>query len=352
MSKKQKSVFGRGFITLMILITGIFFALPGSVSAAPADQTVWRLDWYLPKGDPETVWLQQACDDILEFTGGRLKIDVYPSFSLKINPGTQLKNLRDGLMEIACMNVEMLEGMEPSLAVTEAPGIWANKADQAKAVDAMVPFKEKTYADPWGCHYVATKMMAVQMNGIFTTKKPIKTLSDLAGVKMRASSRRSVAPLKALGAAPQSMPSGEVYMALKTGVLDGAQSGSRILIYQKWGEVVKYGIEGQLTSAIAQDICVNQKAWDSIPKDIQEVVTMRFKALGDMQRTMAIMPGTSDHWRRQCEGMGVQYSDWSKGDLDKLEDLFAEEWYKELEKATPRTKEAWDLVKKYTVNTR
>lgn len=347
MSTRIKSIFKcTGFVFLAV-VTTFMFTVPCALSA---DQTVWRLDYFLPKMDPETIMIQDAADDIEYFTEGRLKIEVYPSFSLKINPRTQLKNLKDGLFEIACMNVEMLEGLEPSFAVTEAPGVWASKADQVKAVEAMVPFKQKVYADPWGSHYVATKMMTVQMNGIFSTKKQIKTIADFKGLKMRIPSRRQLDPFKELGVAPVNMSSGEVYMALKTGVLDAASSGSRILIYQKWGEVVKYGVEGMLTSALAQDICVNQKAWDSVPKDVQQVVTMVFTALGEKQKVMAALPGTSASWRRQCEANGVVYSDLSDADVEKLDKLFAAEWYKDMEKASPRTKEAWALVKPFTKN--
>ena len=337
----------------LIVVVGLFVAglvsTPSAQAAAPAGQIVWRMDFYLPAQDLETIMLQQACNDILEFTGGRLKIEVYPSFSLKLNPGTQLSNVRDGLCEAACMTVQALEGQEASLAVTEAAGVWRSKEDQAKAVDALVPFKRKLYADVWKSHYVATKMMTVQTNGIFSAKNPIKTLEDLKGFKMRVPSRRQQEPFKALNAAPQTMPPGEVYMALKTGVLDGASSGSRILIYQKWAEVVKYGLEGWIAEANAQDIVVNQKAWDSIPNSAKEIVTMVFQALGAKQKAMATMPGMSNHWRRQCEAQGVQYFDLSAQDRTKIEEVFSKQWYSDLEKGNPRTKEAWDVVKQFTI---
>jgi len=114
---------------LFALISGLllgFASTPSEAAATPANQIVWRMDFYLPQQDLETVLLQQACNDILEYTQGRLKIDLYPSFSLKLNPGTQLSNIRDGLCETACMTVQALEGQEASFAVTEAAGVWAS----------------------------------------------------------------------------------------------------------------------------------------------------------------------------------------------------------------------------------
>jgi TRAP-type C4-dicarboxylate transport system substrate-binding protein len=120
-----------------------FTSRPSSAAApAPANQIVWRMDFYLPAQDLETILLQQACDDILEYTGGRLKIEVYPSFSLKLNPGTQLTNIRDGLCEAACMTVQALEGQEPSLAVTEAAGVWPSKEDQPRRLTLCALQKE------------------------------------------------------------------------------------------------------------------------------------------------------------------------------------------------------------------
>ena len=348
MSTQSNSRIRFVFVVLAALVLGLTFALPTSSQAA--DQIVWRMDHWLMPQDIETKMLEQACDEILKYTEGRLKIDVYPGFSLKLNPRTQLRNIRDGLCEAACMNAEMLEGMEPSFAVTEAPGVWASKADQAKAVEALIPFKKRVYSEVWKSHYVASRMLSVQINGLFFAKKPVKTLDDLRGLKIRIPSRRQMEPFKALGAAPQTMPPGEVYMALKTGVLDGASSGSRTLIYFKWGEVVDYALEGPFSSAVAQEIAVNQKAWDALPDDIQEIVTMVFTALAQKQEAMAVMPGMSNHYRRVCEGtMDVTYYDMSPQDLEKYRQVFANKWYKDLEKADPRTKEAWNIVKQFTI---
>jgi TRAP-type C4-dicarboxylate transport system substrate-binding protein len=331
------------------LLAGLVIVFAGSASAAaPAKQIVWKMDYWLPLSDPETVKLQQACDDILEMTEGRLKINLFPNFSLKLNPGTQLSNIRDGQAEATCMNVQMAEGQDPSLTVTEAPGVWQSKADQAKAVDALTPFKKKIYADVWKSYLVTSSMFPVQTNGIFSTKKPLKSIADLKGFKLRVPSRRHLVAYSALGAAPLTMPPGEVYNALQQGVLDGLSSGSRTLLSQKLTEVVKYALEGLTAEAVTQDIVINQKAWDTLPNDIKEIVTMVFTALSEKQRVMATMPGVSKHWTRLAEATGIQYVTVSPQDAKKVDEAFAKEWSESLENANPRTKEAWNIIKKFT----
>jgi TRAP-type C4-dicarboxylate transport system substrate-binding protein len=332
-------------VTATVTATGAATTTP-----APAGQVVWKMDFNLPVTDPETIMLQEAANDILKYTSGLLKIEVYPSSSLKL-PSTKLGNLKAGLSEMFCAQTGDFEGEEDSFTVTDASQIWPSKEAEAKAVDALKPFKARIYNDVWGSHYITSKMMTTQLNGVFMATKPIQTLADFKGMKIRTTSARAKAGYTALGAAPVSMASGEVYQALKTGVLDGAVSGSRILMYQKWGEVVKYATETTMSDAVCQDIAVNNKAWNSIPKWQQDVVTAIFTGLGDRQRAMATLPGMSEYYRYAAEQMGVKYYEMSKADLEAFDKIFADLWYKDLPDflKKPRVQEAWDLVKGFTV---
>jgi TRAP-type C4-dicarboxylate transport system substrate-binding protein len=356
MRKEFKNMVMRLMVVTLLCGLGIGISQTASAQApaapaGPAPSVVWRLDYYLPIQDSETIMLQQAADDILKFTTtaakGGLKIEVYPANSLKL-PGTQLSNLRDGLCEMITKEPDE----EEAFTVTNASAIWPSKANQALAVDAMKALKARVYEKKWNSHYIASKMMTVQYNGIFTTNKKLNSPADLKGLKIRAGSNDQKLGFQKLGAAPAIMPSGEVYMALKTGVLDGAASGSRVLAIQKWGEVVKYAVETTLADSIAQDIAVNKKAWDAIPADWQHVVTAVFLGLEGRQRAMAVNPGMSEFYKKQCEAMGVQYNEWSAADKKAYDKTFGDLWLASLNEKMAKDatlKEAWGLVKKYTI---
>jgi TRAP-type C4-dicarboxylate transport system substrate-binding protein len=212
--------------------------------------------------------------------------------------------------------------------------------------------KARVYEQKWKSHYIGSKMMTVQINGIFTTNKKLNSPADMKGLKIRAGSNDQKLGFQKLGAAPAIMPSGEVYMALKTGVLDGAASGSRVLAIQKWAEVIKFAVETTLADSVAQDIAVNQKAWDAIPPEWQHVVTAVFLGLEGRQRAMAVNPGMSEFYKKQCEAMGVQYNTWSPADLKNYDKIFGDLWLESLNQKIgkdPLLKEAWGLVKQYTI---
>jgi TRAP-type C4-dicarboxylate transport system substrate-binding protein len=338
-------------VTLLCgLVLGISQTASAQTAAAPAPSVVWRLDYYLPVGDPETIMLQQAADDILKYTTyankGGLKIEIYPSGALKL-PGTKMSNVRDGLCEMIVQEPEE----EEALTLTNAAAVWPSKANQALAADALKPLKQRLYAQKWNSQYIASKMMAVHFNGIFTAKKKLNSPADLKGLKLRTTSLDQKTGMQKLGASPTPMPPGEVYMALKTGVLDGACSGSRILIYQKLGEVIKYAVETTLSDGIVQDIVVNKKAWDSIPKPWQNIIVSVMLGLEGRQRALTVNPGIGDYYREYCKTMGVEYNEWSAADKVSYDKIFADLWLADLDKKTkedPLVKESWGIIKKFT----
>ena len=338
-----------GFMALVlvsILMLGAPTTAPAQITApAPAGQIVWKMDVMWPPDDPETLYLVQAANEILHFSEGRLKIDIYPSYSLRLNPTTACSNMRDGLTEIANIWVQLVEGEEPSFSVTEAFGTWDSKEQVAKAIDALIPFKKKVYEEVWKSHYVTTKFMAVQLNGQFSNTRELRTLDDFKGFKLRVPSARQQEIFKALGAAPVVMPLGDVYLSLKTGVIDGVSSGSRSLVYSKWYEVVKNGTELIVCEGGAQDIVVSRKAWDALPNDLKAIVNTVFESVHQRTRAMAVNPGTSNHWRRVCEAKGIKYFELSAQDLAKFKEACKKVQDDYIRNATPRTKEAWTIIK-------
>ncbi len=338
-----------GLIGFMSLVLSILLILVQTQVSAqtktPVRQIVWKMDSMWPPNDPETLPLLQAANEIFEYTEGRLKIEVYPSFSLRLNPRTGCSNIRDGLTEIANLWVQLVEGEEPSFSVTEAFGIWDNKEQVGKAVDALIPFKRKVYREVWKSHYLTTKFMAVQTSGHYSNTRELRSLEDFKGFKIRVPSARQQEIFKVLGAAPVVMPLGDVYLSLKTGVIDGVSSSAKQVIFSKWYEVLKNGVEDIVCEGGAQDIVVSQKAWDSLPDDLKEIVTTVFESVHQRSKAMAINPGLSNLWKRQCEARGIKFFHLSSQDFAKFKEVCFKIHDDFIKKSTPRTKEAWEIIR-------
>jgi TRAP-type C4-dicarboxylate transport system substrate-binding protein len=103
------------------------------------------------------------------------------------------------------------------------------------------------------------------------TKRPVKTLEDLKGLKLRASP--SYVPLaKALGVSTVSMPMGEVYTALETGVVDGACLPSIGNVDYGLHKILRYQVYPFFWFASTHWIDVNAKWFDNLPNDARQII--------------------------------------------------------------------------------
>jgi len=103
------------------------------------------------------------------------------------------------------------------------------------------------------------------------TKKPVKKLEDLKGMKIRATGL-SAKIVKALGGVPVAMPQGGTYEALKKGVVEGTFGPMEVLKGWKQAEVVKYTTEcysiGYTTTFF---VVMNLDKWNALPADMKKI---------------------------------------------------------------------------------
>ena len=115
----------------------------------------------------------------------------------------------------------------------------------------------------------------------FTANKPLRRPDDFKGLKFRVKSSKVLeAQMRALGAIPQVMAFSEVYQALQTGVVDGAETSPVNIYTQRWHEVQKF-MSMSHHGYDAYAIVVNRKFWDSLPADLRSVLE---QALNDASR--------------------------------------------------------------------
>jgi len=143
-------------------------------------------------------------------------------------------------------------------------------------MDAFFPFKERVIREKWKSEYIAAGTTPSNTASIFSNK-PIKSLDDLKGLKIRAPGQRIKETLEALGAAPQFLPRSEVYMAMKTGVLDAFASGYGSIYDEKLHEVFKYAILTGVVPILQCDIVVSNRVWKPLPDDLKKIVREEFK---------------------------------------------------------------------------
>jgi TRAP-type C4-dicarboxylate transport system substrate-binding protein len=115
-------------------------------------------------------------------------------------------------------------------------------------------------------HFMPTNLLQL----IMRTKK-VATMDDFKGLKIRSGTGLQGQTLSALGATGVSMAGGEVYMALQTGVIDGAITGIDVVNDRKLYEVAKYALRLPLYGACFA-LLMNKEVWNDLPKDLQTLV--------------------------------------------------------------------------------
>ncbi len=204
-------------------------------------------------------------------SGGRLKIDIFPSMQLGGTPPQLYDQARDGVADITWTLPGSTPGRFPRLEVFELPFV-ANKSGVSNA-RAVQEFYQTHIGDEF--KEVHPLCVWAHDHGLIHANKQIKSMDDMKGLKLRSPTRLAGDALKALGANGIPMPIPQVPEALAQRVLDGCVVPWEVVPAIKVHELVKFHTEipGSPTLYTATFIIAMNKAkYESLPADLKKVV--------------------------------------------------------------------------------
>jgi TRAP-type transport system periplasmic protein len=202
-------------------------------------------------------------------SGGRIKAEVYPASQLGSIP-RQIEGTQFGAIQCAVIPPEFFVGIDERYEVLAAPGLVGSmEQGQRLAADPAVKKLMLGLGAEKGLHGVG---LYVAQPSCVIAKAPIRHLADFKGRKIRifASQFQTVA-FDRLGATPVAMTLGDVLPALQQGAIDGAVAGIGVFVNMHFHDAAKYVVETN-QPAIFIILEVSQKWYDSLPKDLQQVV--------------------------------------------------------------------------------
>jgi TRAP-type C4-dicarboxylate transport system substrate-binding protein len=202
-------------------------------------------------------------------SGGRIKGEVYPASQLGSIP-RQIEGTQFGAIQIATTPPEFFVGVDERFEVMATPGLADSlEHGQRIASDPEVLKLMMKLGAGKGLH--GAGLMMAQPTCIIS-KTPLRHLTDFKGKKLRifASQFQSVA-FERLGVTPVAMTLGDVLPALQQGAIDGAIAGIGPFVHLHFGDAAKYITETN-SPAIFIILEVSQKWYDTLPKDLQEIV--------------------------------------------------------------------------------
>jgi TRAP-type transport system periplasmic protein len=202
-------------------------------------------------------------------SGGRIKAEVYPASQLGSIP-RQIEGVQFGAIQAAVIPPEFFVGIDERFEVMAAPGLVDSiEQGQRLAGDPAVLKLMLGLGAQKGLHGVG---LFIAQPSCIIARTPIRHLTDFQGKKLRifASDFQSVA-FKRLGVTPVAMSLGDVLPALQQGAIDGAIAGIGPFVHLHFSDAAKYITETN-QPAIFIVVEVSQKWYDSLPKDLQQIV--------------------------------------------------------------------------------
>ena len=199
-------------------------------------------------------------------SGGRIQITVHPGGTLT-KADQCWQGVLSGISDLGMSCFAYTPGRFPLLEALDLPLGWPDGLTATRVATQLAA--KFNPAELQGA-----KILYIHAHGpgILATKKPVRALEDLKGMKIRGTGL-SAGIATALGATAVGMPQPETYDALQKGVVEGTFCPIETLKGWKQGEVVEYITD---TKAIgyttAMFVAMNQSAWDSLPADLQKVI--------------------------------------------------------------------------------
>ncbi|MCK1387668.1 TRAP transporter substrate-binding protein [Bradyrhizobium sp. 21] len=219
-----------------------------------------------------------------KYTGGKVKIEVYPNSSL-YKDKEELEALQLGSVQmLAPSNSKFGPLGIREFEVFDLPYILPDLKTLRKVTEGPLGLRLLKLLDSKGI-----TGLAYWDNGFkqMSANKKLVAPGDYQGVKFRIQSSRVLqAQFKSLGSLPQVMAFSEVYQALQTGVVDGQENTWSNIYTQKMHEVQKYITETN-HGYIGYVVIVNKKFWDDLPADIREQLAKAMKEATDFNNAQS-----------------------------------------------------------------
>jgi tripartite ATP-independent transporter DctP family solute receptor len=232
-------------------------------------QTKWRLAGNFATEHSSSVAMNQFRDELAKASGGQLTVDVFPAMQLG-GAAENVQNVRAGTLQMIWVGMAFLSRTVPELEAISLPFQFESREQAFRVVDGPVgKLLDAKFADKG-----LTDLGFMELGGrhVTNSKRPIKSLEDLKGLKIRMQPNEThLATFRALGANPVAMDIKELYSALQQGVVDGQENPFSVINASRYFEVQKF-VSNTAHFFDFINVVANRKAFEALPPAQQTVL--------------------------------------------------------------------------------
>lgn len=327
------------FLTCVVLLLAAVFVFPAAAPAQTKSTMNIRFStWHPPVGrEVKTVWIPML-EELKERSNGRITYTLYAGAALGSGP-EHYDIVAKGLSDMGYFTATWTPGRFP-LSDVLSLAAWVEGKDIGTDIG------NDMYERILKREFPGVKM--IELNGCIQaflwTRKPVKTLEDVKGLRIRSPGGHQTNYIKALGAEPVFMPLGDVYLSMETGTIDGIVTCPPLVIAFKLFEVAKYGTVATF-GCVTEGVIMNEKSWQNTPDDlkplIMEVCSNPFRTTGGLNSEVyATMMS-------ELEDKGMQFHEMPAEQEAQWFELFQEETRKWVNALEAKGLPAKEVVKAY-----
>ena len=275
------------------------------VLAAGVPSSVWAQEKLRIAGNfaPEhssSVAMQQFKKDVEAASKGTLQIEVFDNMQLG---GAQenVTQTRAGTIHMTWVGMAFLSRTVTELEAVSLPFLFPNREIAYKVMDGPVGDLIEAKMSDKG--FTSMGFMELGARQVTNSVRPIKTMADLKGLKIRMQPNEThLATFRALGANPLAMDIKEVYSAMEQKVIDGHENPYALILTSRFNEVQKHlSNTAHFFDFIA--VVANKKKFESLSAEHKKIVQTAMTSAIAVQRTMATKADAESLAELQKKGM-------------------------------------------------
>jgi TRAP-type C4-dicarboxylate transport system substrate-binding protein len=315
-NNKFKYILLISILTFSVLVTNYVFAAEFS----------WKFNNGLPETRNESKELDRFAADVKKATKGALDIKVYHGGSLGLKNNDVLRWLPTGASEMGLVWANYLGRDAPALNAVYIQGSVGSSEEHIKAI----PVLKEIYASElkkWGIVPTGFMGLPILYASIFCKGEPVNTIEKLKTKKLRVWSKDMVDTFKKLGVSAQIIGQTEMYVALKTGVVDCAVYPALYAKTVSLQEVANSASYLYPVAGLPYVLGASERKWTKLPQSYKNAVKNAAEKLFQRSTDYSDDEANEMNARRNLESEGVNWlSDFSPSDQRTFLNAAAETW--------------------------
>lgn len=228
-----------------------------------------RLGHGMPEDNAQNIGLQAFADEVSRLSNGELTVTIYPNGQLG-SEREMAEQTVTGALDICKISGMLAETFAPRYGIMSIPYLFRDYEHVKKFIRSDLP--EKYFANASKDRGVIGLFLISAGTRSFYASKPIKHPDDLKGLKMRVpESEMAMRMVSAMGGQPTPVPWSEIYSALQSKIVDGAENSISAYVEQRHCEVNKYFNFDEHTMT-PDVVFISDLTWETLNDEEKEII--------------------------------------------------------------------------------